>query len=228
MSVTALPRITLRDRAAEALRGAVLTGQLPPGAPVVEVALARDLGISRAPLREAIRQLLEEGLLVQPRAWAGVTVAPVDAKMATELYTLRTALEIFAFEQLWEKRDGRFRAELRRRHAMLTEAIDAGDDPATIVAELALHSVAYECAGHGLLLSTWEGLKGRLQLYRAAHHVAHGRRGPRRDAHDDYVRRALGRDLEAMRAELRTHMRRGLETVLRFLAAQPPTKEASR
>jgi DNA-binding GntR family transcriptional regulator len=228
MSVTALPRITLRDRAAEALRDAVLTGQLPPGAPVVEVALARDLGISRAPLREAIRQLLEEGLLVQPRAWAGVTVAPVDAAMATELYSLRTALEIFAFEQIWENRDTKFRAELRRRHAVLTEAIDAGDDPATIVAELALHSVAYEHAGHGLLLSTWEGLKGRLQLYWAAHHVAHGRRGPRRDAHDDYVRRALGRDLEAMRAELRTHMRRGLETVLRFLATQPPTKEASR
>jgi DNA-binding GntR family transcriptional regulator len=228
MSVAALPRITLRDRAADALREAVLAGRLPPGAPVVEVALARDLGISRAPLREAIRQLLEEGLLVQPRAWAGVTVAPVDAKVATELYTLRTALEIFAYEQAWEKREAAFRDELRRRHAALTAAIDAGDDPASIEAELALHGLAYEASGHGLLLSSWQGLKGRLQLYWAAHHAAHGRRGPRRDAHDEYVRRALGRDLDAMRAELREHMRRGLETVLRFLATPPPDKEASR
>jgi DNA-binding GntR family transcriptional regulator len=228
MNVAALPRITLRDRAAAALREAVLSGTLPPGAAVVEAALARDLGISRAPLREAIRQLLEEGLLVQPRAWGGVTVAPVDAKVATELYTLRTALEIFAFEQLWDRRDAAFRAELARRHAVLTAAIDGGDDMATIEAELALHGLAYEAAGHGLLLAGWEGLKGRLQLYWAAHHMAHGRRGPRRDAHDEYVRRALGTDLDAMREELRAHMRRGLETVLRFLATQPATQEASR
>ena len=65
-----LPRVTLREGAADALRQAVLSGRLAPGAPVVEAALARVLGISRAPLREAIRELLEEGLLVQPRAGA--------------------------------------------------------------------------------------------------------------------------------------------------------------
>jgi DNA-binding GntR family transcriptional regulator len=220
VTVAPLPRVTLRDRAAAALRDAVLSGRLAPGAAVVEVVLAREFGISRAPLREAIRQVLEEGLLVQPRAWGGVTVAPVDARVAVELYTLRTVLEIFAFEQAWERRDAAFRRELRRRHAALTEAIDAGDDLAAIDAEVRLHGLVYEASGHGLLLETWDGLKGRLQLYWAAHHRAHDRSGPRRDSHDDYLRCALGDDLDAMRAELRSHMRRGLETVLRFLAAR--------
>jgi len=220
MTVTPLPRRTLRDHAAEALRDAVLSGRLAPGTPVVEVTLARDLGISRAPLREAVRQLLEEGLLVQPRAWGGVTVAPLDAKVANELYTLRTALEIFAFEQAWPRRDAAFRAELRRRHDRLLAAIDAADDPAAIEAELALHGLAYEASGHGLLQTSWDGLRGRLTIYWAAHHRAHGMRGPKRDAHDSYVACALGEDLDAMRAELREHMQRGLTTVLRFVEGE--------
>jgi DNA-binding GntR family transcriptional regulator len=212
-----LPRATLREGAADALRGAILTGRLAPGAPVVEAALARALGISRAPLREAIRELLDEGLLVQQRAWAGVTVAPLDATVARELYTLRTTLEIFAFETAWDRRGEGFRTALAERHAALTAAIDAGDDEASIAAELALHSVVYEAAGHGLLLQAWEAMRGRLTLYWAAHHRAHGRPGPRRDAHDGYIRHALRQDLDAMREELRHHMQRGLMTVLRFI-----------
>ena len=107
--------------------------------------------------------------------------------------------------------------------ALLTAAIDAGDDPACIEAELALHGLAYEAAGHGLLLDAWQRLRGRLCLYWAAHHRAHGRRGPRRDAHDDYVRHALGADLAPMRAELSAHMQRGLATVLRFIATEEAT-----
>ncbi len=212
-----LARVTLRQGAAHALRAAVLSGRLAPGAPVVEVTLARALGISRAPLREAIRELLEEGLLVQQRAWGGVSVAPLDAVVARELYTLRTALEIFAFECAWDRRDAAFRAALAERHDALCAAIDAGDDEAAITAEFALHGVVYETAGHGLLLQAWRAIRGRLALYWAAHHRAHGRPGPRRDAHDDYVRHALGDDLDAMRGELREHMQRGLATVLRFI-----------
>lgn len=212
-----LPRMTLREGAADALRQAILSGRLAPGAPVVEAALARALGISRAPLREAIRELLDEGLLVQQRAWGGVSVAPLDATVARELYTLRTTLEVFAFELLWDRRDAGFRAALAERHTALTAAIDARDDEASIAAELALHGVVYEQAGHGLLLQAWSAIRGRLTLYWAAHHRAHGRPGPRRDAHDTYIRHALGPDLGAMRAELHHHMQRGLATVLRFI-----------
>lgn len=212
-----LARATLREGAADAMRAAVLSGRLAPGAPVVEVALARALGISRAPLREAIRELLEEGLLVQQRAWGGVTVAPLDATVARELYTLRTTLEIFAFECAWDRRDAAFRAALVHRRDALCSAIDAGDDGAAIAAELALHGVVYETASHGLLLQAWGAIRGRLSLYWAAHHRAHGRPGPRRDAHDDYIRHALGDNLDAMRAELREHMQRGLATVLHFI-----------
>jgi DNA-binding GntR family transcriptional regulator len=105
------------------------------------------------------------------------------------------------------------------RHLALTRAIDAGDDPVSIRAELELHGLVYETAGHGLLLRAWQDLRGRLQLYWAAHHRAHGTRGPRRDAHDSYVAAALGEDLAAMVREVEAYMRRGLETTDRFLRA---------
>ena len=71
-----------------------------------------------------------------------------------------------------------------------------------------------------MLQRAWHSLRGRLQLYWAAHHRAHGTRGPRRDSHDSYVATALGDDLAAMHAEVGHHMQRGAgltETFLRTL-----------
>jgi hypothetical protein len=78
----------------------------------------------------------------------------------------------------------------------------------------------FEASGHRLLQRTWASLRGRLQLYWAAHHRAHGIRGPRRDSHDDYVRIALGKNLKAMLDEVSSHMRRGAEQTGKFLIQQ--------
>lgn len=215
-----VPRSTLRAHVAERLRAAILAGDIVPGAPLVETALSQRFDVSRGPLREALRQLVEEGLLVTV-PYTGTHVASLSVEDVREIYSLRTALEIFAFEQAWERRDDRFRRELERRNAALLATIDAGDDRASIASELELHGLVYETSGHKLLQRAWHGLRGRLQLYWAAHHRAHGRRGPRRDSHDSYIAAALGDDLAAMRLEIADHMRRGAETTERFLRSLP-------
>jgi DNA-binding GntR family transcriptional regulator len=212
-----LPKSTLRAHVAERLRSAILAGDIAPGTPLVEIDLARRLDVSRGPLREALRQLIEEGLLVTV-PYTGTHVASLSVEDVREIYSLRTALETFAFEQAWARRDSRFRAELHRRNAELQASIDAGDDRASIGAELALHGLVYEASGHRLLQRAWEGLRGRLQLYWAAHHRAHGRRGPRRDSHDSYIAAALGDDLEALRREIADHMRRGAVVTEQFVS----------
>ena len=148
-------------------------------------------------------------------------MAPLSVDDVHEIYSLRTALETFAFEQVWPRRDERFRAELRRRNDALLATIDAGDDRASISTELEFHGLVYEASGHRLLQRAWYGLRGRLQLYWAAHHRAHGMRGPKRDSHDSYILAALGDDLDAMRREIADHMRRGAATTERFLRSQP-------
>lgn len=210
----------MRVQIVEKLRAAILSGDIPPGAPLVETALSERFDVSRGPLREALRQLVEEGLIVT-KPYSGTHVAPLSFEDVREIYSLRTALEVFAFEQVWDRRDERFRRELQRRNAVLIATIDAGDDRASISAELELHGMVYEASGHKLLQRAWQGLRGRMQLYWAAHHRAHGRRGPRRDSHDSYIKAALSKSLVEMRAEVVDHMRRGAEQTEKFLRAHP-------
>ncbi len=220
-------RNTLRAQVADRLRAAILRGDIAPGAPLVETALSERFDVSRGPLREALRQLIEEGLVVTV-PYTGTHVAPLSVEDVHEIYSLRTALETFAFEQVWPRRDDRFRVELARRNVALVATIDAGDDHASIRTELEFHGLVYEASGHRLLQRAWYGLRGRLQLYWAAHHLAHGRHGPRRDSHDSYIAAALGDDLAAMRLEIADHMRRGAETTERFLSQPNPTGKTKR
>ncbi|MDQ2734605.1 MAG: GntR family transcriptional regulator [Pseudomonadota bacterium] len=218
-SISRLPRATFREHIAERLRSAILSGELEPGAALVETSLADRFVVSRTPLREALRQLIEEGL-VTTVPYTGTRVIDLAVEDVREIHSLRTTLERFAFEQAWPKRDAAFGKELRRRKTALTKTIDRGDDLASIAAELELHSLVYEASGHRLLQRSWADLRGRLQLYWAAHHRAHGKRGPRRDAHDSYVAAALADDLGAMHAEVDAHMLRGARQTERFLSAR--------
>ena len=214
-----IPRVTFRNRIADALRRAIIDGSLAPGSVVSEAHLAARFDVSRAPLREALSQLVEEGLLISV-PYTGTRVLDLTEVDLQEIQSMRVTLERFAFEQAWPRRDAHFRRELKARHAALTRTIDAGDDAASIEAELELHSLIYETSGHRLLQQAWRGLRGRLQLYWAAHHRAHGARGPRRESHDDYVALALGDDLDAIRAEIDSHMRRGAELTASFLRSR--------
>jgi DNA-binding GntR family transcriptional regulator len=224
--VDRLPKSTFRQHIAERLRSAILAGDIAPGAQLVESTLAAQFNVSRGPLREALRQLVEEGLLVTV-PYTGTHVISLSVDDVREIYSMRIMLERFAFEQAWAKRDAAFRRELHRRNDVLTASIDTGNDSASILAELDLHGLVYEASGHRLLQRTWQSLRGRLQLYWAAHHRAHGTRGPRRDSHDSYVAAALGDDLDAMLSEISSHMGRGAQQTEKFLQLHVPVPSQS-
>lgn len=212
-------RETMSAQISVLLRRAILTGELGPGEPVVESALALRLGASRGPLREAMRQLIDEGLLVNV-PYTGTRVVDISVQDVNDIYAMRTCLEQFAFAQIWDRRSDAFKAELIALNRALKTAIDRQDHVAAIEAELDLHGLAYAYAGNRLLLNSWTGLRGHLQMYWAAHHNAHGTTGPKRESHDDYVKHALGDSLAAMQQELSAHMRRGLETTKAFVESR--------
>jgi DNA-binding GntR family transcriptional regulator len=212
-----LNKATFRAHIVDGLREAILKGDIQPGAKLIEASLADQFGVSRGPLREAMRQLIDEGLLVTV-PYTGTQVIGLSVEDVREIYSMRVTLEIFAFEQIWPRRNSAFRDELVQRHDALLSCIDAQDDAGSIHAELQLHGLVYEAAHHKLLLKTWESIRGRLQLYWAAHHRAHGLRGPRRDGHERYVQTALGNDFTALREEIVDHMARGGRQTEDFLA----------
>ena len=214
-----LKRETMSAQIAVLLRHAILTGELVPGAQLIESALALRLGASRGPLREAMRQLIEEGLLVSV-PYTGTRVVDISVQDINEIYAMRICMEKFAFEQIWARRSNAFKTELMQRNTTLKNAIDQADHVAAIEAELDLHGLSYEHANNRILLNTWTSLRGYLQMYWAAHHRAHKTTGPKRESHDDYVRFALGDSLSAMQEELSNHMRRGLKTTIAFVEAR--------
>src|SRR5690606_35021706 len=152
---------TLREQLVDTLRQAVLGGQIQPGEKVVEAQLAEQLGVSRGPLREAIRQLIEEGLIEQT-PYKGSVVRTLSVRDIEEMYSYRILIESFAFERVWDRRGPEFFEALRSRYGALQAAIAAGDQQAAIRSEMDLHGTVYEFVDHGLLLESWLMLRGRL------------------------------------------------------------------
>ncbi|OAP36635.1 GntR family transcriptional regulator [Sinorhizobium glycinis] len=217
---------TFREQIVDELKAAIMSGRMAPGSPISEADLAVHFGVSRGPLREALRHLIEEGFLVAV-PYTGTRVLDLTLEDLREISSLRTELEIFAFKLVWPRRDAAFGAELAARCEALKACSRAGDGEASIATELALHSFVFETCGHRLLLDTWQRLKGRLQLYWATHHRAHDRRVPEIDAHDRYVALAIGNDFDALAEEIRNHMKQGLERTERFVMAQLPAHRSA-
>lgn len=86
---------TLRQEVVDAIRMKILNGELPPGVRIVEQDIAADLGVSRGPVREALRQIEQEGLIEYTRN-VGCSVKRIDDRDIYEIYLLRATYEILA------------------------------------------------------------------------------------------------------------------------------------
>lgn len=207
---------TLRAQVAAQILAMVTGGHYQPGEKLTENALAGQLQVSRAPLREALRELVDRGILTS-QPYKGLRVRPVSAADLDELYSMRTALEQFAFRLAWGKRDAAALADLRTRYDDLIEVQPTGNQAATIDRELSFHSWVYELSGHSLLLSHWRRLTPLVQIYMSLHHRTHGSHGEFRHMTAEYLKTARGNDLDAMLEHIAVHMKQGLSSVLTAL-----------
>lgn len=220
MKLEPLTESTRREHIVRSLRELIVSGAVPAGARLTEAELSAQLGVSRAPLREAVRELVSSGLLVS-QPYKGLFVRGVSRRDLEELYSLRTTLEQMAFRECWSKRDTGALADLDARHDELVETTVRGDDPAqAIELEMKLHSWCYELSGHRLLMDAWQRIMPSLQFYFTLHQRAHSRPGPRRDAHEVYVALAKRDDLAAMLAHLEEHMQQGLARTVQLLRSE--------
>lgn len=204
---------TLRAQIAEQLLGMVTSGRYAPGERLTEGALADELRVSRAPLREAVRELVDRGILIS-QPYRGLFVRPVSEADLRELYSMRTALEQFAFRLAWPLRTPAALAALRERFEQLIADLSEGEQSAAIEREVRFHSWVYELTGHGLLLEHWKRLVPLVQIYMSLHQKTHGPHGEFRHMSMLYVETASGDSLEAMLAHIEEHMGQGLNTVI--------------
>jgi DNA-binding GntR family transcriptional regulator len=147
----------LRDDVREYLRDAILHGDLEPGAQIVETRLAREFGISQGPVREALRELEQIGL-VEHRARRGTFVRQITRAGAWEVYSLRAHLEVMAVRLAVSRLTEDDLALLERMIDEMVEAGRLGDRKLLTWCDVRFHEHLCECAGHDLLLRTWRGV----------------------------------------------------------------------
>lgn len=118
--------IPLRDIVFKTLREAIVTGELKPGERLMEIKLANEMGVSRTPVREAIRKLEQEGL-VRLTARKGAEVAPINAKDLKEVLEIRKALEGLACQMACQHATEEQIQDLSRINQDIEKAIGDGD-----------------------------------------------------------------------------------------------------
>jgi DNA-binding GntR family transcriptional regulator len=211
--------LTRRAQIAETLRNLILSGRLAPGTQLVESKLASRFGVSRGSIREAIWELIDQGLLIN-RPYAGAFVVSLDEKTMTEVFSLRGALERYCFTQLWPKRNDSFRKEFTARHKALVKTIRAQKHFDAIEAEMHFHSYPYEFAGNAVLLDVWRQLSKKIQLsFAMSQVIVHGVEFI--GTSESYIAAALGDDLEAMLREIDRHLELGVIAVKKLMRESP-------
>lgn len=147
----------LRHDVRNHLRNQIFDGTLQPGVRIVESRLARELGISQTPVREALRELEQMGLVVSyPNR--GSSVRRIEPQDAEEMYTLRAHLEAMAIDLALPKITN---DDLATLDSLIDGMIEAGEnqDPELLTElDTRFHEFILERSGHRLLLRTWQSI----------------------------------------------------------------------
>lgn len=157
--------LPLRDVVFNTLRQAILRGKLKPGERLMEIQLANKLGVSRTPIREAIRKLELEGLVLMiPRK--GAEVAEITEKNLRDVLEVRGALEELAV-RLACGRIGREEIEKMKQSALDFEASLVSDDITKIAeADVAFHDIIYLATDNLRLIQLLNNLREQMYRYR--------------------------------------------------------------
>ncbi|MEO6834852.1 MAG: GntR family transcriptional regulator [Candidatus Tumulicola sp.] len=157
-------RASTATRVAAVLRDRIAGGAMVPGARIVELEVARELGVSRSPIREALLKLSEEGI-VSILPYRGAIVAPLRRERFVELMEFRLALERFALDRFIERADETALAELRERVEAMRRALRGDNRRDAVDEDLALHRAIVAMAGNALLERAYDSLLAQIRLY---------------------------------------------------------------
>lgn len=213
--------LTYSEQAREVIRQHIFDGTYRPGQRLKEAEVSRDLGISRAPTREAIQTLANEGL-VEIAPHRGAVVATFDAVRVRELYEVREALEVMAARMAAEKADDGQLDELRKLLSDTAEVIQE-DESIPYPRDLDFHSHLFELAENSRLRILAAEVYAQIRLARLRSGSEPGRAKEAHEEHSTILAAVQRKDPIGAENAMRNHIRRGLENMENILAkANPP------
>lgn len=163
--MTKLERLTLNERVYQRLRALVISGDLPPQSRLDEITLARDLGVSRTPLREAIGKLGQQGL-IEYRPYHGNFVRQFTIKQVNDLFEVRKALEVLAIRSAVVKLSKCQYVALEVILDDVAAALEQGNMTAYGGADRRFHAAIADFSGNDVLVQSLTRLTDQIQIAR--------------------------------------------------------------
>jgi DNA-binding GntR family transcriptional regulator len=212
-SLLRLEKTSLREQALSALRRAITTGQLKPGTHLVETELSDALQISRGTLREAMRQLQQEGL-ISAGARGRLSVRHLDSKEIRDIFNVRAALESLAARELASGPDRAEAVATLRRAVEDMDRWAASDLEDRIEADLRFHRTMCQLTGNETLLHQWTSLEGSIRMSIMFAGVDRAIKNMDAKRHLEIVDAIESGDTDAAAASVMGHMAGAAETLV--------------
>lgn len=218
--------LPLRDVVFNTLRQAIITGEFAPGERLMEIVLAERLGVSRTPVREAIRKLELEGLVVMvPRK--GAEVARITEDSLKEVLEVRCALEVLAVGLACQRITDEGRERLKKAHEEFVKSVQRGDTLEIANSDEAFHECIFELTNNKRLLQIITNLKEQMYRYRMEYVKDVGYHSDLISEHEKMLQAILNGDIETAEEIMRNHIHNQEEIILKNIHEQEEEKEAS-
>jgi DNA-binding GntR family transcriptional regulator len=214
-----MERVSTAARVADLLRERISSGELAPGARIVELDVARELSVSRSPIREALLRLSEEGL-VKILPYRGAIVVALSRDEIKELLEFRLALERFALERLIASRDANAFAMLKEHVTAISDALAAKDFQGAVDADLETHRAIVALAGNQLLAHAYDGLLNRIRFYIRLTSAQYERVEDLADEHVALLEAVVREDVALAQRILDAHILHGFEEAVKKAPAR--------
>lgn len=203
----------LREVVSETMREAIVNGTLKPGERLMEIQLAEELGVSRTPVREAIRKLELEGFVVMiPRR--GTYVAGLSIKDINEVFEIRTALDVLAAGLAAERITEEELEQMERLMVEIGEHIDKGDMDAIITLDSEFHDILYKASRNDRLVGIINNLREQFTRFRSISIAYPGRLKNTLEEHRQLVEAIAQRNSDTAQQLAREHMENAEQTLL--------------
>ncbi|MDI7862720.1 GntR family transcriptional regulator [Rhizobiaceae bacterium n13] len=165
-------KLSAETQTADALRDGIASGEIPPGTRLTEIRMAEQMGVSRATIRTAFHQLVQEGLIDQI-PYTGWAVISLSAHDSWELYTLRSSLEALGSKLVAAKmadtnQSAALKSKLDAVFDALKEACLSGNRKKIADADFALHRAIIDLSGHRRLAEQYSRVEQQIRLYIAS------------------------------------------------------------
>ena len=197
--------LPLRDVVFNTLRESILKGELQPGERLMELQLASKLGVSRTPIREAIRMLEQEGLAVtMPRK--GAEVARMTLKDMEDVLEVREALDELAARIACAKINDEQLENLKSIRDEFKKSLDSGDVKKIAEEDVRFHDAIYEATDNAKLIALTNNIREQMYRYRVEYLKNQNNYPILIAEHDAIVNALEQRDKEMVTAEMHTHV----------------------